>query len=181
MGYICYDFNNHPTAHLAEGLFLWHNLTSRVVVDAYNYGKNDNSTYRKNIVSLVGGLEEEGGRFVELSHLGHDDSASKLKSDWRPNVLIDMQGFTLGGRPEITARRVAPIQVNYLIFPGTSGASFMDYIVGDRYVTPAEHAPYFTEKVSETTYAKALLLRLLSFLPSRLVASLVVCLSLSRR
>ena len=62
MGYICYDFNNHPTAHLAEGLFLWHNLTGRVVADAYNYGKDDNSTYRKNIVELVGGVEEDGGR-----------------------------------------------------------------------------------------------------------------------
>ncbi len=147
LGYICYDFNDHPTAHLAEGLFLHHNLTGRVTVDAYNYGKNDNSTYRKNIVSLVGGDESSGGSFIELSPLGHDEAASRARSR-SPHILIDMQGFTLGGRPEITARRVAPIQVNYLIFPGTSGASFMDYIVGDRHVTPPEHQEYYTEKLA---------------------------------
>ncbi|GMH99028.1 hypothetical protein TrVE_jg9158 [Triparma verrucosa] len=147
IGYICYDFNNHPTSHLAEGLFMWHNFTNIVDVDAYSYGKDDNSTYRRNIVDLVGGKEEDGGRFVELSHLGHDDSARLIK--WHaPNILIDMQGFTLGGRPEITARRVAPIQVNYLIFPGTSGAEFMDYIIGDQWVTPPEHADHYTEKLA---------------------------------
>lgn len=56
-----------------------------------------------------------------------------------------MQGFTLGGRPELTARRLSPIQVNYLIFPGTSGAEFMDFVVGDKYVTPPEHTAYYTE------------------------------------
>lgn len=116
---------------------MWHNFTNIVDVDAYSYGKDDNSTYRRNIVDLVGGKEEDGGRFVELSHLGHDDSARVIRGH-APNILIDMQGFTLGGRPEITARRVAPIQVNYLIFPGTSGAGFMDYLIGDQWVTPPE-------------------------------------------
>ena len=62
IGYICYDFNDHPTAHLAEGLFLYHNRSGRVDVDAYNYGKDDNSTYRRNIEDLVGGKEVDGGR-----------------------------------------------------------------------------------------------------------------------
>lgn len=62
LGYICYDFNDHPTSHLAEGLFLHHNKTGRVEVTAMNYGKDDESTYRKNIVELVGGKEEDGGR-----------------------------------------------------------------------------------------------------------------------
>jgi hypothetical protein len=82
-----------------------------VVADAYNYGKDDGSDYRKNIVALVGGKEEEGGRFVEMSGDGHEEAASKVKAA-QPHVLIDMQGFTLGGRPEITARRVAPVQVS---------------------------------------------------------------------
>jgi len=104
LAYICYDFNDHPTAHLAEGLFLHHNRTGRVNVDAFNYGKDDNSTYRRNIVDLLGGKEEEGGNFVELTELTDGDSAVKAKGR-EAHVLIDMQGFTLGGRPEITARR----------------------------------------------------------------------------
>jgi len=149
LGYLCYDFNDHPTAHLAEGLFLYHNTSKNndIVVSAYNYGKNDNSSYRENIVMLSGGYQAEGGRFFELSHLGHDSGADLIKSDV-PDVLIDMQGFTLGGRPELTARMLAPIQVNYLIFPGTSGATFMHYLVGDRFVTPPEHANFYSEKLS---------------------------------
>jgi predicted O-linked N-acetylglucosamine transferase (SPINDLY family) len=147
IGYICYDFNDHPTAHLAEGLFLYHNKSGRVNVDAYNYGKDDNSTYRRNIEALVGGKEVDGGRFIELSGVGHDSAAAKIRQE-EPHVLIDMQGFTLGGRPEITARKIAPIQVNYLIFPGTSGASFMNYVVGDKWVTPPEHESHYTEKLA---------------------------------
>ena len=147
VGYICYDFNDHPTAHLAEGLFLWHNRSAVVDFEAYNYGKDDNSTYRKNIVRLVGGKAVGGGNFVELSHLGHDDAAAVVGGR-RPDILIDMQGFTLGGRPEISARNVAPIQVNFLIFPGTSGASFVHYLVGDKFVTPPEHSRFYTEKLA---------------------------------
>jgi len=141
IGYICYDFNDHPTAHLAEGLFKFHNQSNAVNVDAYNYGKDDDSTYRRNIEALV------GGRFLELGGEGHDRAAEIVRAA-EPHVLIDMQGFTLGGRPEITARRIAPIQVNYLIFPGTSGASFIDYVVGDKWVSPPEHEGHFVEKVA---------------------------------
>ena len=62
LSYLCYDFNDHPTAHLAEGLFLHHNRTGRVEASAMNYGKDDGSSYRDNIVNLVGGKEEDGGR-----------------------------------------------------------------------------------------------------------------------
>jgi len=86
-------------------------------------------------------------RFLELSGDGHDEAALRVRSA-APHVLIDMQGFTLGGRPEISARKVAPIQVNYLIFPGTSGAGFNHYIVGDQWVTPPEHQSHFVEKLA---------------------------------
>jgi len=64
------------------------------------------------------------------------------------HVLIDLQGPTYGGRPEIAAMRPAPVVALYLIFPGTSGAvGATDYQIVDRAVAPPEHAPYFTEKL----------------------------------
>ncbi|RYX86068.1 MAG: hypothetical protein EON84_22110, partial [Bradyrhizobiaceae bacterium] len=53
-----------------------------------------------------------------------------------------------GQRNGVFARRAAPVQVNYLGFPGTLGASFMDYIVADQHVLPADHRRFYTEKVA---------------------------------
>jgi len=60
-------------------------------------------------------------------------------------VLLDMQMHTLGGRMEIAALSPAPLQVSYLVFPGTSGARFFQYLLADAVVAPAEHAPYYSE------------------------------------
>ena len=118
LGFLSYDFNDHPTAHLSEGLFFWNNLSmtasvSSVEFAAYNYGKNDNSTYRKNIESYVGGMAEKGGNFFDLSTLSHEQIIRIIRND-KPHILFDMQGFTHGARPEIHSRRVAPIQISFL-------------------------------------------------------------------
>ena len=115
LGFLSHDFNDHPTAHLMEGLFYWNNISSSSMVEfvAYSYGKNDNSTYRKKIESLVGGDAEKGGNFFDLSAFSYDDTVKTIHED-KPHIVFDLQGYTRGGRPEITSKRVAPIQVNYL-------------------------------------------------------------------
>lgn len=55
--------------------------------------------------------------------------------------------FLSGNRLEITASGVAPLVVNYLVYPGTSGAKFYDYIVADSYVVPCEHSLYYSERL----------------------------------
>jgi predicted O-linked N-acetylglucosamine transferase (SPINDLY family) len=59
-----------------------------------------------------------------------------------------LTGFTAGGRAEIFAHRVAPVQVNYLGYPGTAGAHFIDYIIADRYVIPEDQQRHYSEKVA---------------------------------
>ena len=59
---------------------------------------------------------------------------------------MDLKGYTKGARTEIVALRPAPIQVNYLGYPGTMGAEFVDYIITDRFITPPEQEPFFAEK-----------------------------------
>ena len=63
------------------------------------------------------------------------------------DIAIDLTGFCEHGRTEILAFRPAPVQVNYLGFPGTSGADFVDYIIADSTIIPPDHAQFFSEKV----------------------------------
>ena len=62
------------------------------------------------------------------------------------DILVDLKGYTKDSRTEILALRPAPIQVNYLGYPGTMGAEFMDYILVDDFVVPPDQQPFFTEK-----------------------------------
>jgi predicted SAM-dependent methyltransferase len=63
------------------------------------------------------------------------------------DIAVDLAGISADARPDVFEYRPAPIQVNYLGFPGTSGADHMDYILADRHVIPTEHQQYYNEKV----------------------------------
>ena len=64
------------------------------------------------------------------------------------DIVIDLMGFASGCRPGILALRPAPVQVSYLGYPGTMGASYVDYIIADRIVIPDEHRSFYTEKIA---------------------------------
>ena len=67
--------------------------------------------------------------------------------DLEVDIAVDLKGYTTDQRPEIFAHRPVPVQVNYLGFPGSMGADFIDYVIGDAVVTPFEHAPFYNEKI----------------------------------
>ncbi|GMF64801.1 unnamed protein product [Phytophthora lilii] len=139
IGYLSYDFSDHPTAHLVEGLFATRDQNSTNVV-AFGYGRDDNSAFRQRIVESV-------DKFIDLSALSYEESAAQIR-DANIHIIMDAQGHTRRGRMQIAAARPAPIMVNYLVFPGTSGAPFMDYVIVDKYVVPpAELASAFSEKL----------------------------------
>lgn len=138
LGYLSYDFNDHPTAHMIEGLFK-HHRRYRVDGSAYSYGKNDNSVFRKRI-------EIEMDHFVDIVKNTYLDAVLKIRSD-QIHILFDLQCHTRGSRPEISAMRPAPISVNLLIFPGTNGANWLDYLIADKYVAPPEQGEHFVEKL----------------------------------
>ena len=78
--------------------------------------------------------------------MSNKDVARKVRQDGI-DIAIDLNGYTQYSRTEIFAYRAAPIQINYLGYPGTMGADFMDYIVADRHIIPPENQKYFNEKV----------------------------------
>ncbi|KAE9317412.1 hypothetical protein PF001_g6867 [Phytophthora fragariae] len=139
VGYISYDYSDHPTTHLMEGIFATRDRGSMNVV-AFGYGRDDGSAFRQRVVESV-------DKFVDLSSVSFEESAERIRRE-HIHIVMDAQGHTRRGRMQIVAARPAPIVVNYLVYPGTSGASFVDYVIVDKYVTPpAELASAFTEKL----------------------------------
>jgi predicted O-linked N-acetylglucosamine transferase (SPINDLY family) len=138
IGYLSADLHNHATAHLATGLFEQHDR-SRFESFAYSFGADDGSDYRRRLVAAF-------DHFIDISNASHHEAAQRIAND-AIDILIDLKGHTEESRPEIMALRPAPIQVNYLGFPGTMGADFIDYIVADPTVIPVADIHNYTEKI----------------------------------
>ena len=138
LGYLSYDFNDHPTAHMIEGLFK-HHRRHRIDGTAYSYGKHDKSVFRQRI-------ETEMDHFVDFVQVPYLDAVMKVRND-QIHILFDLQCHTRGSRPAIAAMRPAPISANLLIFPGTNGANWLDYLISDKYVAPPEEGEHYVEKL----------------------------------
>lgn len=140
IGYMSADYRQHAVGYVIPQVIECHDRT-RVEVFAYSIGKNDNSEIRQR---LVGAFDH----FVDLYEASVTEAVNRIRSD-RIDVLVDLQGWTASGRPEILAMRAAPVQANWLGFPGTIGhAKLADYLIGDQVVTPLEHGASYTEKLA---------------------------------
>jgi len=138
IGYVSADFREHPVACLATGLFEAHDR-ARFEVIGFSIGPDDGSQRRRR-------LERAFDRFVDVARLGVDEVARSIRSE-EIDLLVDLNGFTQNARPGIFARRPAPVQVNYLGFPGTMGADYIDYIIADPVLVPPSHHAAYTEQV----------------------------------
>ena len=139
IGYLSRDFRDHPVGQLLANVFALHDRT-RVEVFAFSYGPADGSTYRRSIADGV-------DHFVD-AHAQTDDELAAEIARAGVQVLVDLAGHTTGNRLAVLARRPAPVQVHYLGFPATIGASYVDYFITDRIATPPESGAEFTEKLA---------------------------------
>jgi predicted O-linked N-acetylglucosamine transferase (SPINDLY family) len=114
---------------------------SRFEVFLYSTGKDDGSEMRSRIRSAA-------EHFIDCSRTRAADLAKRVRDD-EIDILVDLKGYTYDSMPELFAYRSAPVQVAYLGFPGTSGANFIDYMIGDRWVTPLEDSAHFSEKIAQ--------------------------------
>ncbi len=138
IGYLSCDFHMHATAYLMAELIERHDRT-KFELYAYSYGHNDNSDIRHRVVK---GFDH----FVDLYASSDDEAMRRIYKD-KIDVLVDLKGYTQGTRTRILADRPAPVQVNFLGYPGTMGADFIDYVIGDPVVTPMADARYYSEKI----------------------------------
>jgi protein O-GlcNAc transferase len=139
IGYLSADFRQHPVTYLAAGIFETHDR-SQFEVLGISIGPSDNSEIRQR-------LERSFDSFIDGAKLGVDQIARQIREQ-EVDLLIDLTGFTQNARTGILARRVAPVQVNYLGYPGTMGAEYIDYIVADPVVIPASHRDRYVEKIA---------------------------------
>jgi hypothetical protein len=90
--------------------------------------------------------------FIDAARLSDADLARRIRDDGI-DILVDLKGFTRDGRLGVLARRPAPIQVTWLGFPGTCGADFVDYIIGDPVVTPLADQAVFSERIAQMPWS----------------------------
>ncbi|HEY0838358.1 MAG TPA: hypothetical protein VGE72_30910 [Azospirillum sp.] len=138
VGYLSADFHEHATAYLAAELFERHDR-ARFRVLAYSYGADDSSPMRRR-------LEAGFDAFRDIRGADPEQVAARIAADG-VDILVDLKGYTRHARLELLARRLAPVQVAYLGYPGTLGADAVDYLIGDRFVTPPEHQPHYRERL----------------------------------
>lgn len=138
VGYLSEQFRNAATAHLTAAMFSRHDR-NRFTIIAYSWGEDDGSDYRRIIMRDV-------DQFTDIRHVTDGQAARRIYAD-QVDILVDLTGWMHGHRMAILAARPAPVQVNYLGYPGTTGAPFMDYIIADPVVIPPEHYPFYSEHV----------------------------------
>jgi len=138
VAYLSADFNNHATAYLMAELFEIHDR-NRFEIVAFSFGANDASPVRRR-------LEKAFDHFVDVS--GNTDmEVAKMIRKLEIDIAVDLKGYTRDCRTDILASRPAPVQVNFLGFPCTMGAPYIDYFIADRITVPEEHHAFFSEKI----------------------------------
>jgi predicted O-linked N-acetylglucosamine transferase (SPINDLY family) len=140
LGYFSPDFRKHPVAFLTSELFELHDR-SRFEIFAFSLQKvpeDDEITLR---------LRKGFDHFIDVQNLS-DLEIARMGRELELDIAIDLAGPTLGSRTEIFSYRTAPIQVNWLGYPGTFGADFIDYIIADHTIIPESDRQYYCEKVA---------------------------------
>ena len=140
IGWVSYDFREHPVSQLLVEL-LEKIDRSRFEVVLYSSGPDDDTPLRHRVMAAA-------DRFIDLRGISDAQAAAQVRADGI-DVLIDLAGHTRGHRLGVFAARPAPLQVAFLGYPGSTGADFMDYLIGDPLVTPVELASHFSEKLAQ--------------------------------
>lgn len=138
VGFLSNGFGAHPTGLLTVALL--EALTRQKTLEAHLFALNpdDGSPIRQRLNAAT--------RLHDVADRSHGDVARTIR-DTGIDVLFDLRGWGGGGRPEVLAMRPAPVQVNWLAYPGTSGAPWIDAVLADEFVLPAALAPAFSEQV----------------------------------
>ena len=139
VGYFSGDFHNHPVMHIMADIFKNHDERNFDIY-AFSHGPDKkNNVWRKAVISYF-------KKFYKIYNMTNDEIIN-LANDNQLDIAVDLSGLTKYSRNELFYNRVAPIQINYLGYPGTSGLKSMDYILADKNVIKENEKKYFTEKV----------------------------------
>jgi protein O-GlcNAc transferase len=138
IAYLSADYRYHPISMLLAGVFERHDR-SRFRTFGISFGRDDETAIRRRIKGAF-------DSFIDADTMAPAATANLMR-EHEIDIAIDLMGFTSESRPAIFALRAAPIQVNYLGYPASMGASYMDYIIADRYAVLPEHERYYEEQI----------------------------------
>lgn len=138
IAYISADFRNHPVSTLMVGIFEQHDR-ERFDITAISLNKAEDSSLGRRVKSAF-------ENFIEVFDKS-DTEIALLIRQLEIDIAIDLTGFTKDCRPRVFALRPAPIQINYLGFPGTMGANYIDYIFADKFLIPEHYQHFYAEKI----------------------------------
>ena len=138
IGYFSGDFHDHPVLHLTMDIFKNHDK-SKFDIFGFSHGLEKNDKWRAEVKNYF-------TQFKDINKVS-DKEAVSIARDLELDIAIDLSGLTGNPRGGIFSNRVAPVQINYLGYPGTYGADYMDYIIADETVIPKENFKYYSEKV----------------------------------
>ena len=142
LGYYSADFRNHPVAHLLSRTIELHDK-SKFNVHGFYFGKKN-----KKGDHYHSRLKKAFQHFHDVANKS-DQEIVNLSRDLGIDIAIDLMGHTGGfeNRIEIFLKRCAPIQINYLGYPGTIGTNKIDYIIADKNLINEEDKEFYSEKV----------------------------------
>ncbi len=138
VAYLSSEFRHHATSFLMAELMERHDR-NRFEITAISWGPDDGTPMRRR-------MERAFDRFVEIGGISDREAAQRIR-DLEIDVAVYLNGFMQGSRPKIMAYRPAPIQVSFVGYPATMGADFIDYLLVDRFVAPADQQDFFAEKL----------------------------------
>lgn len=138
IGYLSSDFKEHATTFLIAEMLERHDH-ERFEVFAYSFNADDGSEIRGRLIAAF-------DHFIDVRAMSHEAAIRRIRDDG-VDILVDLKGYTNDARPEIVAGRPAPIQVAFLGYPGTMGANWIDYMIADHFVVPADQRRHFSEKL----------------------------------
>ena len=138
VGYISSDLREHAIGYLMAELFEVHDR-SKIEVFAYYCGKDPQGGITDRIKAVV-------EHWVDITGMDDATAARQIAADG-VDILVDVNGLTRHARTAVFARRPAPIQVNWLGFPGSMGTPYHQYIIADDWIIPEESEVYYSEKV----------------------------------
>jgi predicted O-linked N-acetylglucosamine transferase (SPINDLY family) len=138
IAYVSPDFHTHPVAHLIAGMLEQHDRAKFEVIGlSFGTGRAEDPMRRR--------IQSACDRSIEIRNMSDDDALS-LSREINIDIAVDLAGYTANARTGLFARRLAPVQVNYLGSPATMGLATMDYIIADATVIPDAHGADYSEK-----------------------------------
>ncbi|HEX4193534.1 MAG TPA: tetratricopeptide repeat protein, partial [Stellaceae bacterium] len=138
LAYLSADFRNHVVGHTLADLFERIDR-QRFELWGVSLAPAPDSAIRQRLIAAF-------DHFIDASALSNRAAAMLLREQ-EIDIAIDLMGHTENARLGIFAHRAAPVQINQFGYPGTDGADFIDYIIGDRIATPETLAGDFNERI----------------------------------